>query len=81
MEVDGTLVPVCAYVAASSRSYRFSANVQVIVDADSRLVIASARPFARMKNRKILRDRRQKERRLHHAVQAVATMHNLAMTR
>ncbi|MEQ4607618.1 transposase [Streptomyces cavourensis] len=148
--VDGTLVPVRdRTVAASSRNYRFSANVQVIIDADSRLVIASARPvpgnkadahawresdlpaiaagttviadgaylgtglivphrkrsgrpllrgqeednaehrrvrarvehtFARMKNWKILRDCRQKGDGLHHAVQAVATMHNLAMT-
>lgn len=36
--------------------------------------------FARMKNWKILRDCRQKGDGLHHAVQAVATMHNLAMT-
>lgn len=148
--VDGTLVPVRdRRVAASSRNYRFSANVQVIIDADSRLVIASARPvpgnkadahawresdlpaiaagttviadgaylgtglivphrrragrpllrgqeednaehrrvrarvehtFARMKNWKILRDCRQKGDGLHHAVQAVATMHNLAKT-
>lgn len=43
--VDGTLVPVRdRTVAASSRNNRFSANVQVIIDADSRLVIASARP-------------------------------------
>ncbi|WP_327334009.1 transposase [Streptomyces anulatus] len=147
---DGTLVPVRdRTVAASSRNYRFSANVQVIIDADSRLVIASARPvpgnkadahawresdlpaiaagttviadgaylgtglivphrrragrpllrgqeedntehrrvrarvehtFARMKNWKILRDCRQKGDGLHHAVQAVATMHNLAKT-
>ncbi len=47
------------HVAASSRSYRFSANVQVVIDADTRLVIASARPFARMKNWKVLRDRRR----------------------
>lgn len=46
----------------------------------------SARPprvehtFARMKNWKILRDCRQKGDGLHHAVQAVATLHNLAMT-
>ncbi|MGQ4465725.1 transposase family protein [Streptomyces violaceoruber] len=149
--VDGTLIPVRdRTVAASSRNYRFSANVQVVIDADSRLVIASARPapgnkadahvwresglpataagtmviadgaylgtglivphrkragrpllrgqeednaehrrvrarvehiFARMKNWKILRDYRQKGDGLHHAVQAVATMHNLAMTR
>ncbi len=43
--MDGTLVPVRdRKVAASSRDYRFSANVQVIIDADSRLVIALARP-------------------------------------
>ncbi|EKX60253.1 IS5/IS1182 family transposase [Streptomyces ipomoeae] len=147
--VDGTLIPVRdRSVGASSRNYRFSANVQVIIDADTRLVIASARPapgnkadahvwresdlpavatgttvladgaylgtglivphrrragrpllrgqqednaehrrvrarvehtFARMKNWKILRDCRQKGDGLHHAVQAVATMHNLAL--
>ncbi|MFF6799108.1 transposase family protein, partial [Streptomyces albidoflavus] len=37
--------------------------------------------FARMKNWKILRDCRQKGDGLHRAVQAVATMHNLAMAR
>ncbi len=148
--VDGMLIPVRdRSVAASSRSYRFSANVQVIVDADTRLVVASARPapgnkadahvwresdlpakavgttviadgaclgtglivphrrragrpllrgqeednaehrrvrarvehtFARMKNWKILRDCRQRGDGLHHAVQAIATMHNLALT-
>ncbi|MFF2719477.1 transposase [Streptomyces sp. NPDC058011] len=147
--VDGTLVPVRdRTVAASWRNYRFSANVQVIIDAGSRLVIASARPvpgnkadarawgesdlraiaagttviadgaylgtrlvvphrrragrpllrgqeeddaqhrrvrarvehaFARMKNWKILRDCRQEGDGLHRAIQAVATMHNLAM--
>jgi hypothetical protein len=147
--VDGTLIPVRdRQVGASSRNYRFSANVQVIIDADTRLVVASARPapgnkadahvwresdlpaaaagmtviadgaylgtglivphrrragrpllrgqeednaehrrvrarvehtFARMKNWKILRDCRQKGDGLHHAVQAVATMHNLAL--
>ncbi|MEU2874536.1 transposase family protein [Streptomyces olivoreticuli] len=148
--VDGTLIPVRdRSVAASSRNYRFSANVQVIVDADTRLVVATARPvpgttadarawrasglaaacegatvlgdgayigaglivphrkrprrpllkgeeednaehrkvrvrvehaFARMKNYKILRDCRQRGDGLHHAVQAVAHMHNLALT-
>ncbi|KOV73602.1 MULTISPECIES: IS5/IS1182 family transposase [unclassified Streptomyces] len=147
--VDGTLIPVRdRKVAASSRNYRLSANVQVITDADTRLVVASARPapgnkadahvwqesnlpalaagtmviadgaylgtglivphrrragrpllrdqeednaehrrvrarvehtFARMKNWKILRDCRQRGDGLHHAVQAVATMLNLAM--
>ncbi|WP_190105532.1 transposase family protein, partial [Streptomyces tanashiensis] len=149
--VDGTLIPVRdRKVGASSRNYPFSANVQVIIDADTRLVIAAARPapgnkadahvwresdlpalasgttviadgaylgtgpvvphrkraghpllrgqeednaehrrvrarvehtFARMKNWKILRDCRQRGDGLHHAVQAVAAMHNLAMTR
>ncbi|MFI9556310.1 transposase family protein [Nonomuraea endophytica] len=36
--------------------------------------------FARMKNYKILRDCRQRGRGLHHAVQAVAHMHNLALS-
>ncbi|MGP3928214.1 IS5/IS1182 family transposase, partial [Streptomyces sp. 8N616] len=35
--------------------------------------------FARMKNYKILRDCRQHGDGLHHAVQAVARMHNLAL--
>ncbi|GGV13470.1 hypothetical protein GCM10010275_63230 [Streptomyces litmocidini] len=35
--------------------------------------------FARMKHYKILRDRRQRGDGLHHAVQAVAPMHNLAL--
>ncbi|MFF4922359.1 transposase [Kitasatospora sp. NPDC001261] len=43
--VDGTLIPVRdRTVAASSRNYRFSANVQVVIDADTRLVVATARP-------------------------------------
>jgi hypothetical protein len=147
--VDGTLIPVRdRRVGASSRNYRFSANVQVIIDADTRLVVAAARPvpgttadarawrtsglgkhcrgvtvlgdgayintgllvphrkrpgrpllpgeeadnaehrkvrarvehtFARMKNYKILRDCRQRGDGLHHAVQAVASMHNHAL--
>lgn len=147
--VDGTLIPVRdRSMAASSRNYRFSANMQVIVDADTRLVIAAARPvpgttadahawrasglsrhcqgvtvlgdsaylncgmavphrkrpgrallpgeeddnakhrkvharvehvIGRMKNYKILRDYRQRGNGLHHAVQAVAHMHNLAL--
>ena len=43
--VDGTLIPLRhRKVAASSRNYRFSVNVQIVVDADTRLVIAAARP-------------------------------------
>ncbi|MFD4601872.1 transposase family protein [Streptomyces sp. NPDC058464] len=148
--VDGTLVPVRdRTVGASSRNYRFSANVQVIIDADTRLVVATARPgpgnkadahvwrhsglpdqcqgvtvlgdgayintglvvphrkgpgrpllageeagnkehrrvrarvehaIGRLKQYKILRDCRQHGDRLHHAVQGVAHMHNLALT-
>ncbi|MFF4041344.1 transposase family protein [Streptomyces sp. NPDC001816] len=147
--VDGTLIPVRDRgVAASSRNYRFFVNVQVVVDADTRLVIAAARPvpgtmavahawcasglsehcqgvtvlgdgaylncgmavphrkrpgrallkgeeddnaehrrvrarvehvIGRMKSYKILRDCRQRGDGLHHAVQAVAHMHNLAL--
>nr|WP_245873869.1 transposase family protein [Streptomyces phaeoluteigriseus] len=145
---DGTLVPVRdRKVGASSRNYRFSVNVQVIIDADTRLVVAAARPapgdkadahvwgtsglpdqcegvtalgdgayintglvvprrkrpgrplltggeadnaehrrvrarvehaIGRLKNYKILRDCRQRGDGLHHAVQAVAHVHNLA---
>ncbi|MFF7927497.1 transposase family protein [Streptomyces mirabilis] len=148
--VDGTLAPVRdRKVGASSRNYRFSANVQVIIDADTRLVVATARPapgtradahvwrdsglpeqcqgaivlgdgasintglvvphrkrpgrplpageeadnaehrrvrarvehaIGRLKNYKILRDCRQHGDGLHHAVRAVAHMHNLALT-
>jgi hypothetical protein len=43
--VDGTLVPTRdRAVSARSKNYRYSANVQVIVDADTRLVIATGRP-------------------------------------
>lgn len=147
--VDGTLIPVRdRTIGASSRNYRFSANVQVIIDADTRLVVATARPtpgnkadahvwrnsglpaqcqgvtvlgddayintglvvphrkrpgrdllaaeeednaehrrvrarvehaFARMKHYKILRDCRQRGSGRHHAVRAVAHMHNLAL--
>lgn len=131
-------------VAASSHNYRFTANVQVVLDADTRRVVAAATPvpgnvnyaqawhrrgcddqtvlpggacwatglivshrkrtgrpllaiqqedntehrrvrarvgqaFARMKNYKILRDCQRKGDGLHTAVQAVVTMHNLAL--
>lgn len=43
--VDGTLIPVRGQeVGASSDNYRFSVNVQVVIDADTKLVIAAARP-------------------------------------
>ncbi|MFF0476493.1 transposase [Streptomyces sp. NPDC004284] len=147
--VDGTLIPFRdRKTGISSRNYRFPANVQVIIDADTKLVTAEARPvpgntadararrdsgpaavcegltmladgayintglvvphrkrpgrallpgkeeddaehrrvrarvehaFARMKHCKILHDCRQRANGLHHAVQAVAHMNNLAM--
>jgi hypothetical protein len=43
--VDGTLIPVRdRKVGASSRNYRSSANAQVVIDADTKLVIATAPP-------------------------------------
>ncbi len=43
--VDGTLIAVRdRRIGASSRHYQFSANVQVIIDADTCLVAASAWP-------------------------------------
>lgn len=43
--VDGTLIPVRdRKIGAASRNCRFSANVQVIEDAESRLVVAAPRP-------------------------------------
>ncbi|MGV9339880.1 transposase family protein [Streptomyces sp. NPDC003688] len=147
--VGGALIPVRdRKVGASSRNYRFSANVQVIIDADTKLVVAAGRQvpgdtadarawrdsgladrcagvtvladgayintglvvphrkrpghillpgeeednaehrkvrvrveyaFARLKHYKILRDCRQRGNGLHHAVQAVAHMHNLTL--
>lgn len=45
--VDGTLVPVRdRRVGVSWRNYRFSANVQVVIDADTKLVVAAGRPRA-----------------------------------
>ncbi|MGX8904687.1 transposase family protein [Streptomyces netropsis] len=44
--VDGTLVPTRdRSVAASSKNYRYSTNLQVIIDANSRLVVAVGRPL------------------------------------
>jgi hypothetical protein len=43
--VDGTLVPTRDHrLAAPSKNYRFSANVQIAIDADTRLVIATGEP-------------------------------------
>lgn len=43
--VDGTLVPTHdRTVAAPSKNYRYSVNMQVVIDADTRLVVAVGRP-------------------------------------
>ena len=43
--VDGTLVPVRDHrLAAQSKNYRYSANLQVAIDADTQLVIALGTP-------------------------------------
>ncbi len=43
--VDGTLVPTRDHrVATPSKNYRYSVNLQVAIDADTRLVIATGEP-------------------------------------
>ena len=43
--MDGTLVPTRdTTVAASSKNYRTSVNMQVLIDADTRLVVAVGQP-------------------------------------
>jgi hypothetical protein len=43
---DGTLVPTRdRAVAASSKNYRYSTNHQVVIDADTRLVVAVGKPL------------------------------------
>lgn len=49
--VDGTLVPTRdRTVAASSKNYRYSANLQVLVHAETRLVLAVGRPLPGNRN-------------------------------
>jgi hypothetical protein len=49
--VDGTLVPVHdRSVSASSKNYRFSANMQVVIDANTRLTIAVGEPLPGNRN-------------------------------
>jgi hypothetical protein len=43
--VDGTLVPTRDHrLAAPSKNYRYSTNLQVAIDADTRLVVAPGVP-------------------------------------
>lgn len=49
--VDGTLVPTRdRAVAASSKNYRYSTNHQVVIDADTRLVVAVGKPLPDNRN-------------------------------
>lgn len=49
--VDGTLVPTRDHtIAEQSKNYRYSTNHQVIMDADTRLVVAVGRPVPGNRN-------------------------------
>ncbi|MGW0095618.1 transposase [Streptomyces sp. NPDC003328] len=49
--VDGTLVPTRDHkIAEQSKNYRYSTNHQVVVDADTRLVVAVGRPLPGNRN-------------------------------
>ncbi|MET7905645.1 transposase [Streptomyces sp. NPDC005355] len=49
--VDGTLVPTRDHtVAEQSKNYRYSTNHQVVIDADTRLVVAVGRPVTGNRN-------------------------------
>ncbi|MEU9397623.1 transposase [Streptomyces sp. NPDC048324] len=49
--VDGTLVPTRDHtVAEQSKNYRYSTNHQVVIDADTRLVVALGRPLPGNRN-------------------------------
>ncbi|UKY55462.1 transposase [Streptomyces inhibens] len=49
--VDGTLVPTRDHsIAEKSKNYRYSTNHQVVIDADTRLVVAIGRPVPGNRN-------------------------------
>jgi hypothetical protein len=49
--VDGTLVPTRdRAIAASSKNYRYSTNHQVVIDADTQLVVALGTPLPGNRN-------------------------------
>lgn len=49
--VDGTLVPTRDHsIAEQSKSYRYSTNHQVVIDADTRLVVVVGRPLPGNRN-------------------------------
>ncbi|WP_030833563.1 IS5/IS1182 family transposase [Streptomyces hygroscopicus] len=49
--VDGTLVPTRDHtIAEQSKNYRYSTNHQVVIDADTRLIVAVGRPVSGNRN-------------------------------
>ncbi|UQI45957.1 transposase [Streptomyces sp. HU2014] len=49
--VDGTLVPTRDHsIAAPSKNYRYSTSHQVVIDADTRLVVVTGRPLPGNRN-------------------------------
>jgi hypothetical protein len=49
--VDGTLVPTRDHgIAGQSKNYRYSTNHQVVIDADTRLVVVVGRPVSGNRN-------------------------------
>jgi hypothetical protein len=49
--VDGTLVPTRDHsIAEQSKNYRYSTNHQVVIDADTRLVVVVGRPLPGNRN-------------------------------
>ncbi len=49
--VDGTLVPTRDHtIAERSKNYRYSTNHQVVIDADTRLVVVVGQPLAGNRN-------------------------------
>ncbi|MFF1379648.1 transposase [Streptomyces sp. NPDC058308] len=49
--VDGTLAPTCDHsIAEQSKNYLYSTNHQVVIDADTRVVVAVGRPLPGNRN-------------------------------
>lgn len=49
--VDGTLIPTRDHtIAEQSKNYRYSTNHQVVIDADTRMVVVVGRPLAGNRN-------------------------------
>ncbi|MDX2565205.1 transposase family protein [Streptomyces sp. TX20-6-3] len=82
---DGVTVPADGATTPASSSRTANAPAGPSCQAKRRTTHRKVRArvehaFARMKHYKILRDCQQRGNGLHHAVQAVAHMHNLTLT-